>query len=205
LKPQSAKALKITNPKQFKTVFDDRGRVCTKCLNYKTWDNFFVAKKTATGFQSECKQCKVEKRKINRNTEKEKYCAKKRRQEVKTLYPILAKARNLRGSLLARSTDPGVKQTAPSVAELEQWLTRGEYICYYSGEVLSLDDLTIDHKIPIKRGGTHELSNLCIASNKMNSAKGALTSDEFIELLLLIKNWEDGGDLLLRRLRQGFF
>jgi 5-methylcytosine-specific restriction endonuclease McrA len=205
LKPSSAKKLTTRNPKQFKTSFDDNGRVCTKCLEYKTWDNFFVAKKTASGHQSECKSCKLNKRQENRNYEKEKYSSKKRKQELKKLNPILIKARDLRSSLLRRSQDPGIKQTTPTVTELEKWLTRDEYICYYSGEILSLNDITVDHKVPISRNGTNELENLCIASHHMNTAKGSLTEKEFVELLLLIQTWENKGIHLLRRLKQGWF
>ncbi len=206
MKPSSAsQKLKVRNPKQFKTDFDDRGRVCTKCLEYKLWDDFFVAKKTASGHQSECKKCKLEKRKANRDYPKEKYSAKKRKQQLKKEKPVLAKARYLRSSLLRRSNDPGIRQTTPTIPELENWLTRDEYICYYSGELLSFDTITIDHKTPVSRGGSNLLENLCIASHHMNTAKGNLTAQEFIDLLLLIQKWEDKGAGLLRRLKQGWF
>ena len=208
LKPSSAKAkgqLKVTNENQFKTQIDDHGRVCTKCLEYKLWDNFFASNKTATKKQSECKKCKLGGRTGKRNYDREKYSAKKQRQKVKKENPVLYKARGLRSRLLSRTKDPGIKQTTPTIKELEKWLNRSEYICYYSGVSLTLDELTVDHKTPINRGGTNELDNLCICSNHMNTAKGTMTSNEFIDLLLLIKKWEDGGIRLLRRLKQGYF
>ena len=206
MKPSSAKAkVKVKNPNKFKTQIDEHGRVCTKCLQYKPWDEFFASNKTATKKQSECKKCKHENKKGTRNYERELYCAKKHKQKIKKENPILYKARNLRSRLLARTRDPGIKQTTPTVKELETWLNRDAYICYYSGITLSLNDLTVDHKFPLTRGGTNELDNLCICSNHMNTAKGTMTSEEFMDLLLLVKKWEDGGARLLRRLKQGYF
>jgi len=205
LKPSSRKKVLIKNPNKFKTPLDENGRTCTKCLEYKTWDNYFVSSKTKTGYQSECKKCKHERKKGRRDYPKERFCAKKQRQKVKSENPVLFKARNLRSRLLSRTKDPGIKQTTPTISELEKWLTRDQYICYYSGEVLTLDAFTVDHKTPIKRNGTNELSNLCICSNHMNTAKGTMTEDEFTDLLLLIRKWDDRGERLLRRLKQGYF
>jgi len=196
---------KIVNPNQFKTTVDNHGRTCTKCLEYKTWDSYFVSSKTKTGYQSECKTCKQERRVGRRDIKREKYCAKKNKQKLKKEKPILVKARELRSRLLSRSKDPGIKQTTPTVAELEKWMTRDSYVCYYSGVDLTLDTVTVDHKIPISKGGTNELENLCIASHHMNTAKGNLTAEEFMDLLILIRKWEDKGEGLLRRLKQGWF
>jgi 5-methylcytosine-specific restriction endonuclease McrA len=202
---QKIKQVEILNPNKFKTDADEHGRVCTKCLSYKSWDNYFISSKTKTGYQSECKVCKKERRVGRRDIKREKYCAKKNKQRVKKENPVLYKARELRSRLLSRSKDPGIKQTTPTIPELEKWLTRGEYICYYSGAVLTLDTVTVDHKVPVSKGGSNELDNLCIASNHMNTAKGNLTAEEFMDLLLLIRKWNDQGEGLLRRLKQGWF
>ena len=50
--------------------------------------------------------------------------------------------------------------------------------CVYCGCTNPLF-LTIDHKLPLIRGGTDEDSNLVIACFPCNSLKGALTSEEF--------------------------
>jgi 5-methylcytosine-specific restriction endonuclease McrA len=199
------KNLNPKNPQKFKTTLDNFGRVCTKCLEYKTWDNYFVSKKSHTGHQAECKKCKHERKKVNRNYDRERYCAKKQKQKLKQEKPILAKARELRSRLLGRSKDPGIKQTTPTALELEKWLTRARYICFYSGVELELNKITVDHKIPISRGGTNCLENLCIASHHMNTAKGGMTDEEFMDLLLLIRKWSDKGEGVLRRLKQGWF
>lgn len=49
--------------------------------------------------------------------------------------------------------------------------------CFYCG---STDQPTIDHKMPLSRGGTHDLDNLCRACLSCNSRKRAMTSEEYI-------------------------
>lgn len=127
-----------------------------------------------------------------------------KKKNTKITNPCLIRARNLRASLLRRVSQK-LKQSTPTIEELYKWLNIDEYKCYYSNEILTIDNLTIDHKIPLSRGGTNELNNLCICSRKMNTIKGQLTEEEFNELLELVSKWEDGGESLFRRIRQGFF
>jgi 5-methylcytosine-specific restriction endonuclease McrA len=49
--------------------------------------------------------------------------------------------------------------------------------CYYCKE--KQIKYTIDHELPISKGGTMDLSNLRIACKKCNCAKGNLTKQEF--------------------------
>lgn len=42
------------------------------------------------------------------------------------------------------------------------------------------DLATIDHRLPLSRGGTWDRSNLCIACRDCNGAKGNLTAEEFM-------------------------
>lgn len=195
----------VRNINQFKTTIDDKGRVCTKCGVYKLWADFFASSKTATKKQSECKECKNSGRRKTRDYDKEKHTKKKRLQTVKKENPVLYKARALRSRLFSRTKDKAIKDSTPSVQELYEWLSLGNFSCYYSGEELTLDTLTVDHKTPITRGGTNEMSNLCFCSSHMNTSKGTMTEEEFVSLLQLIESWEDGGKRLLRRLKQGYF
>ena len=206
MKPQSAKAK--GNKARTLTKSDEYGRVCTKCNQYKLWDSFVKVslEKTKTGKSAECKKCKVEqRRKDGRNYTREKLSEKQRRAILKRDNPYLLKARLIRTRLIGRFKDKENKSLTPSAEIILEWLQNQEIKCFYSGVTLDLDNITIDHKIPIKRGGTNKLSNLCIASHHMNSAKGSMTDREFKALLKLISKWEDGGNSLLRRLKQGHF
>lgn len=58
-------------------------------------------------------------------------------------------------------------------------------ICALTGEKMDIYESDIDHKIPLSRGGTHELSNLRWVTRRANNAKRDLLDEEFI---LLCKN-----------------
>lgn len=107
------------------------------------------------------------------------------------------RARNLRSSMGRRAPD----LPRPSTDELEAWLRSQPAHCSYTGELLDIADLHVDHMIPLDRGGTHDLSNLCLASPAANRAKGAMSGDEFHLLLHLVSGWPDRGADLMKRLR----
>jgi 5-methylcytosine-specific restriction endonuclease McrA len=48
---------------------------------------------------------------------------------------------------------------------------RDGFACAYCGDRLHKRDLTIDHIVPVSRGGGHELDNLCVACKPCNSSK----------------------------------
>ncbi len=81
------------------------------------------------------------------------------------------------------------------------WLWR----CYYCGAALKLEALCLDHVLPIARGGLFSLENLAPACDRCNSIKGALTGEEFAELLTLVNGWPEvaRGSLFKRLLSSG--
>ena len=57
-------------------------------------------------------------------------------------------------------------------------LRRDHFTCHYCGLVDG--DLTIDHMIPISRGGQNQLTNLVACCFPCNIAKGSMTHTEFM-------------------------
>jgi HNH endonuclease len=55
--------------------------------------------------------------------------------------------------------------------------------CLYCRRLLTPKNFTIDHRIPIARGGSFYLDNLALCCKPCNYQKGALRADEFVELL----------------------
>lgn len=211
MKPKSTKAkakAKFGLTKSLETAFDEDGRVCTSCGEYKLWDQFNTHNRSKTGKTSQCKSCKKAKRKSKgRDYRREKFCAKEHNKKLKQNDPYLLRSRNLRSSLMVRAKKLGMDRSEiPTAEEIKEWLlAQRPLTCYYTGVEVSLWDMHIDHKIPLKRGGRNCLSNLCVTDSKANSAKGAMTEKEFKELLRVISAWEDGGTYLLSRLRMGHF
>lgn len=201
-----AKRLQPFREYSTKTKVDENGRECTRCGHYKDWSFYRKSASNKTGYQETCKQCRKEGR-GKRDITKEKSHAKKKRQELKVLDPFLVKARDLRSRLLSRFTkeQQAYKQTTPTIPELYEWLKTHSLVCAYSNEQLTIDNITVDHRTPISRGGTNELENLAICSHHMNTAKGSMSEYEFRTLLEVISKWEDNGIGILRRLKQGKF
>ena len=197
---------KRLSPTMYKTKVTVEGRECTKCGEFKVWDLFTTSNKEYTGRTANCKACK----KLNRgrrDIQSDKYCAKKRRAELIKSDPLLVKARDYRGRLLARARNENldIKDTTPTTQELEAWFKGQPIECYYSGVPLTLKEITVDHKLPVSRGGDNSLDNLCISSHHMNTAKGKMTDEEFRALLVLVRSWEDEGKSILTRLKQGLW
>ncbi len=49
---------------------------------------------------------------------------------------------------------------------------RDERQCFYCGKPLSFQQMTIDHVVPISRGGTDDVFNLVLCCRECNDAKG---------------------------------
>lgn len=64
-------------------------------------------------------------------------------------------------------------------------LTNGINQCSMCSEIFnSIDDLQIEHKIPISKGGTNELSNLTVLCKKCNSSRKNRTGNEHLKIIL---------------------
>lgn len=51
--------------------------------------------------------------------------------------------------------------------------------CAICGKPVKFADLTINHKVPLSKGGTNERSNLQLACRECNLMKSGLTTEEF--------------------------
>ena len=64
-----------------------------------------------------------------------------------------------------------------------QWfelLHEFQHHCGYCGREVTLE---LDHRVPFSRGGTHTKANIIPACHQCNTAKGAMTEDEFRALI----------------------
>ena len=59
--------------------------------------------------------------------------------------------------------------------------------CSICGRPIRFDAMTIDHKVPLSKGGTNEISNLQSACEVCNLLKSALTMPELMEKITEIK------------------
>jgi len=52
--------------------------------------------------------------------------------------------------------------------------------CFFSGDTVDRQDASIDHVVPLSKGGKHEVENLELVHAAVNRMKGTLTAEEFV-------------------------
>jgi 5-methylcytosine-specific restriction endonuclease McrA len=70
------------------------------------------------------------------------------------------------------------KRSKLSTAKKKRVLREAGYTCHYCGEFGG--KLTVDHLVPIAKGGSNELSNLVAACEECNKDKGSLRHTEYM-------------------------
>ena len=63
-------------------------------------------------------------------------------------------------------------------------------ICYYCKNTIENGKKTVDHKIPISRGGETKEENLVVCCEKCNTEKDFLTEEEYMRILEMAKEKE---------------
>lgn len=109
---------------------------------------------------------------------------------------ILTKERNRRGlsdiRYLYADTESGFNVGGNSTGEdvtAKELLALAElqsFCCALSGIAITPESSALDHIIPVASGGTHEVSNLQWVDKRINTMKGELPVDEFVELCRLV-------------------
>lgn len=56
--------------------------------------------------------------------------------------------------------------------------------CAYCGEKISIDDMQVDHVVPLHCGGTNEIGNLLPSCRACNHYKATLDLEKFREMIL---------------------
>jgi len=83
-----------------------------------------------------------------------------------TIGRALTRARVARGERLARPSHLGRRKDALARRD-------GGARCRYCGQRAKLRDLTVDHVVPLARGGSNSLTNLALSCRSCNGAKGS--------------------------------
>lgn len=94
------------------------------------------------------------------------------------------------------SLDEHIKREKRKARELKKtrwWRRKIERgICYYCGRKVSPEELTMDHKIPLSRGGLSTRENIVPACKECNAKKKYLSPWEWEEYLKRLKKGEMG-------------
>ena len=68
------------------------------------------------------------------------------------------------------------------INELRAILVKQDNKCALSGRTITPANCSLDHIVPLSRGGTHTKENAQLVCEEVNRAKGMMTEEEFMEL-----------------------
>ena len=63
---------------------------------------------------------------------------------------------------------------------MEKFKAQG-FRCFFSGQTLQREQASLDHVVPIVKGGKHEEENIELVHTIINRMKGSMTAEEFVE------------------------
>jgi len=80
--------------------------------------------------------------------------------------------------------------TAKRILEL---LEEQDHRCALSGRQLTPETASIDHIVPVARGGSHDMSNVWLLDHQVNIAKGTMSAEEFVAMCREVMAQHDKG------------
>ena len=83
---------------------------------------------------------------------------------------------------LQQSTKANEKKTRGGVSprRMIEKIKQQGFRCFFTGIELQREDASVDHVVPLARGGKHEEANLELVHSAINRMKGTMTGDEFV-------------------------
>jgi 5-methylcytosine-specific restriction endonuclease McrA len=84
-------------------------------------------------------------------------------------------------------------------------MVKAQQQCPYCYTVITPRNFSMDHRVPLSRGGLHDIANVTICCKACNTAKGQLTDQEYAKLLhFLCTNYIQAAQRdILARLKAG--
>lgn len=156
-------------------------KTCTRCLQRKSLGSFGRRTDTvSTCYESQCRDCKSRRNKKdyqrNKPIRRRRHSEWREKNRMKIREYVRAWARRnpnaIRSNVAAYRARK--KSAFVEVVSLEWLLQRQNYYCGIC-EGTIFDNPSIDHVLPLSKGGTHEYDNVQAVHLKCNIRKGAKT------------------------------
>lgn len=158
-------------PEQKQTVIVGNDKSCLECGEMKPLEDFSPTPRGRGGRSAYCRPCATSKFKPEPELVRQRTADYRGRHRERHL------ANHRKHQFERRSqqkvTDDG---TVTDVFLKALYATER---CLYCEQVTPEDQRTAEHKTPLSRGGSHSAENMGMACFSCNSAKGAMTEDEF--------------------------
>lgn len=193
--PETESPLDSMTLSEARTILERAGiKICSKCLEFKPFTEFFNQPATSDGKHSHCKDCmrtfyrlkaqnnEEHRLKLNDNARgwhREHRLESNINQAIwRSNNPEAQKAIMDRSSHIRRANLNSVPfDRSITLKDLHE---RDEGICQICFEVCNIEDSEIDHVIPISRGGSHTWDNVQLAHGSCNRSKGNKLPEELV-------------------------
>jgi len=83
---------------------------------------------------------------------------------------------------IGKMIEADIKNNRVGMGDLRAMLSRQNYQCALTGRELTPENCSIDHVVPLCKGGVHSIENAQLVVGEANHAKGNLTEEEFLQL-----------------------
>lgn len=150
---------------------------CTKCRRKKpaTQEFFVITPKALSGLSSRCRPCLAEDCQRWRRANPAAMLRsvnqwRRRHPELTRLYDRRKYAKRKGAGRTAQRLDQ---------ADLLELYRRQGGLCRYCSKSVAFEGMTLDHVIPLARGGVHQIENICLACPSCNARKWAFSVGEF--------------------------
>ena len=74
------------------------------------------------------------------------------------------------------------QQESVTSNDLVALVEQQDFKCALTGRPLTPDIASVDHVVPLARGGGNSIGNLAVVHADANTAKGTMTRDEFVQM-----------------------
>jgi CRISPR/Cas system Type II protein with McrA/HNH and RuvC-like nuclease domain len=81
------------------------------------------------------------------------------------------------------------RKSDATAAKMLDMIKKQEYRCALSGVHLEPSNASVDHIVPVSKGGTDCTFNLQWVDSLVNKAKGTMTNEEFILMCKRVSSW----------------
>lgn len=75
-----------------------------------------------------------------------------------------------------------IKNERITITDLRAMLAQQDYRCALTGRELTPENCSMDHIVPLSKGGAHSKENAQLVVIEANKAKGMMTEEEFAQL-----------------------
>ena len=147
-----------------KVVRLEQSKACSRCKQTYSFADFNKDRSSETGYQDRCRNCEKIVRKNYYLTHRQSEISRVSNWHKSTQQ---GKARRKRARLNRQALVRNAESKFITHKEFKKLATTP---CFYCG---STTDLTLDHVIPLSRGGRHSIGNLVSACNMCNATKNA--------------------------------